>query len=227
MTILEQLKNDGIHGLVTGARDGVHTLPDEVLRDYAEVEAITAQHADPRGRIADRDAARTLERLAARLGSAFAWGNGARIIHEHLAPALDTLLDGFADTRAKAAGYAHQPAPTLDMLDAPDTARTAYIRLHETYPKYGRLRASWLTLHRGEVDDPLGARSPLAEIKNIRDVVPDWHAAYHFRTPWPWPCETFHIRLGWLLDHGAHIWLPTPAQHNDAWRQHHSALADA
>lgn len=227
MTSLDQLKASGVVGIITGAREGVHTLPQQILDDYADIEKIAAQHADKWGRVSDKAAARTLDQLGDRIGAALAYGNRDQVIREHLAPALDELLDEFRATAAAAGNFAHHDGPTLDMLTAPEAARHAYVRLHETYPKYGRLRASWQTLHRGDVDDPLGDRSPLAEIENIDTVVPDWHAAYYHRTPWPWPSQVFHVRLAWLLDHGAHIWLPTPDQHNQAWRRHTGALTAA
>lgn len=223
---LDQLKTDGITGLITGAREGVHTLPDQILDDYAEVEAIAAEHVDRWGRVNDDNAARNIDQLVGKIGAALAYGCRDQVIREHLQPALDVLLDTFRKDIAAAGNLAHQPGPTLDMLTAPDKTRAAYVRLHDTNPRYGRLRSSWRTLHRGVVADPLGATSPLAEIENIDHVVPDWRTA-HPRAAWPWPANVFHIRLAWLLDHDAHMWLPTPDQHDHAWRRHCGALTAA
>lgn len=226
MQQLEDLKTNGIAHLVEAARRGSHTLPQSMLDDYAELEALAAEHADRRGQVSDAAAIKQADKLTERLLAAKAWGNATTLLVDHVQPALDTFLAQLAADLKTAGRHADQPGATVDMLDEPDDVRAAIIRLHGALVPYGHLRASWQILRRVpaiEVHDPMGLNSPLAEVGNLPDIVPDWEAAYHGRKPWPWPSTVFHIRMKWLLSHGAVVWLPTEAEHEDAWRHYNPA----
>ncbi|MFD5673679.1 hypothetical protein [Streptomyces sp. NPDC127040] len=224
MKQIEDMKQHGIAGLVTAAREGVHTLPQEIIDDYAALEAIEAEHTDRHGRISDPQAVQAADRLAERLGRAKAWGNANALLVGHVQPALTAFLADLAADLKTAGRHAVQPGATIDMLTEPDDVRAAIVRLHSAITVYGRLRASWEILRRGtQTTDPLGLNSPLAEIGNLPDLVPDWQPAYYGRAPWPWQSTVFHVRMGWLLANGAHIWLPTPAEQEAAWRKHNPA----
>ncbi|MFD7786518.1 hypothetical protein ACFV4Q_26055 [Streptomyces nojiriensis] len=221
MKHLDTLKQHGDHQLVTAARAGVHTLPQQILDDYTALEAHLDAHTDSRGNLAP-GAAKEADRLTDAIMRAKAWGNAPQILVDHVQPALARFLDDLAADLKTAGRHAVQPGATIDMLDEPDHVRAAILRLHSAYPTYGHLRASWRVLRSdGDTVDPLGLTSPLAEVANLPDLVPDWEPAHHGRTPWPWHTTVFHVRMGWLLDRGARLWLPTAAQQTEAWHKAH------
>lgn len=220
----QQLHDSGTTALVGNARFGYHSLPQAMLDDYAAAEKHIAEHTDSRGRIildqAQRDHA---EDLANRAMSHIAYGNGQAIITDYLQPALASLLDQVRADRATAGRYSSEQAASIDMLTENDDVRAAIVRLHGITPHYGALRVSWEILRRRDsikTTDPLDTRSPLGEVANMPDLYADWEKAHHGRTAWPWSSTALHIKLGWLLDNGGHIWLPTADEQTQAWSRY-------
>lgn len=224
--ITQQLDDSGTTALVAHARQGHHTLPQPLLDDYAAVEDFLAQHTTDRGGLTLNAAGmRHADELAHKAMAHTAWGNSVTLITDHLQPALDKLLDQVRADRKAAAAYAMHPAPTLDMLQQNDDVRAAIVRLHSLMVPYGALRTSWEICRRRITTqvtrDPQDVHSPLAEVANIPDLFTNWESANHARTPWPWPSTTLHVKLGWLLDNGGKIWLPTPDQQTEAYNRYH------
>ncbi|MEU8528516.1 hypothetical protein AB0C77_23455 [Streptomyces sp. NPDC048629] len=223
MKQLEELKTNGISHLVEAARRGDHTLPQQMLDDYTAIEALAAEHTDRFGKVTDQAVLKQADTLTERLLAAKAWGNAAVLLVDHVQPAMDAFLAQLTADLKTAGRHADQPGVTVDMLDESDDVRAAIVRLHGALVPYGHLRASWEILRRvptGALHDQLGLRSPLAEVGNLPAIVPDWDAAFHGRKPWPWPSAVFHVRMKWLLSHGAVVWVPTEAEHEDAWRHY-------
>ncbi|MCX5114377.1 hypothetical protein OOK13_39150 [Streptomyces sp. NBC_00378] len=221
MQQLENLKTHGATGLIEAARRGDITLPQQMTDDYTGLEQLADEHADRWGRVDDPKVNKAADELAGRIGAAMAYGNATALIIEHVQPALAKFLD---DLRAdlKAAGrHATQAGATLDMLEEPEEVRVAILRLNVAFPKYAAIRTCWESLRRGAgTSDPLGLVSPLAEVANLPDLVPDWQSAYYGRAPWPWHSTAFHIRMGWLLANGAQVWVPTAAEQDAAWKRY-------
>ncbi|MGW6141599.1 hypothetical protein [Streptomyces sp. NPDC055140] len=228
MDLLADVKHHGITSLITSARNGLHSLPDGMDDDYTQLAALVAEAVNHRGIVVDNKAKAEAEKLSDKLMAYKAWGNGPVFITEHLKPALDAFLDELRADIKTAGRFAAQPAATIDMLDQPEDVRSAILRLHACYPKYGALRASWANIRRdGDTVDPLGPNSPLAEVANLPDLAPDWQAAYFGRAPWPWPSTVPHVRLGWLLANGGQLWLPTAAEQDATWRRYDPNAAKA
>lgn len=224
--ITQQLNDSGTTALVGHTRSGHHDLPQAMLDDYAAVEEYLAQHTTDRGSL-DLNAAglRHAQDLAHKAMAHTAWNNGSTIITDYLQPALDKLLAQVKADRKTAATWAMQSAASIDMLDQSDDVRAAIVRLHSLIVPYGALRTSWEVCRRRitteTTRDPLDVHSPLAEVANIPDLFTNWESASHARTPWPWPSNALHVKLGWLLDNGGKIWVPTPAQQTEAYHRYH------
>ncbi|MFM9790152.1 hypothetical protein [Streptomyces turgidiscabies] len=221
--ITAELDRTGIPLLLGAANNGVHTVPDGISDPYAQLMDFIEEHADRYNRIDNPKDERTVARMLQQLGAATAFGNAEAIIIEHLQPALDRFLVELRDTITAAGKYAalgYQDGSGL--LTETDEVRHAYIKLTELYPKYGALRASWQHLRGKNSDsiDPMGLNSPLAEVANLPDIVDNWVLAAAGRTPWPWPATVFHVRMNWLLSHGARIWLPTRIEQDQVWQQY-------
>lgn len=224
MKQIAELKAHGIAHLVEAARLGHHGIPQDILDRYAEVEQIAADHADSHGRIADKTIDRHADDLTQQMLAAKAWGAATALLIDHVQPGMDAFITELARDLKTARRYANEPAVTLDMLSEPKEVREAIVRLHSAFPRYGYLRRSWEILRAGTATrDPLGLTSPLAEIANLPDLIPDWQAAHHGRAPWPWHTTVFHVRMHWLLSHGARFWLPTAAEQEGAWRKYNPA----
>ncbi|WP_405524596.1 hypothetical protein OG426_16100 [Streptomyces canus] len=222
--ITAQLDRTGIPLLLGAANNGVHTLPDGLTDVHTQLLDYIEEHADHRNRIDQPKEERAIGRMLQQLGGATAFGNAEDIIIDHLQPSLDRFLIEFRETADAAGKYAqlgYQDGSGL--LTETDDVRKAYIKLTELFPKYSALRASWLHLRpkaTGDTIDPMGLNSPLAEVANLPDLVPNWQMAAAHRAPWPWPANVFHVRMGWLLDHDAHIWLPTRQEQDQVWQQY-------
>lgn len=222
MKQLEDLKATGITHLVNAARRGDHTIPQQMVDDYTQLEQLAADHTDRWGKVTDLKAIQAADKLADSLGRATAYGAATTLLVEYVQPALVDFLDQVRADLKAAGRHAAQPGATIDMLSESDDVRAAILRLNASHPKYGALRSSWQHLRRGSSTiDPLGLTSPLGEVSNLGDLVPDWEAAHYGRTPWPWYSTVFHIRMHWLLGNGAHVWLPTAAEQDAAWKRHH------
>jgi hypothetical protein len=221
--ILDQLKTPGTYSLIQQALRGDFTLPAAILDGYAELEKHLDEHTDHRGEFESNTADKEAQRMCDALMRVPAWGGANSILTEHLQPALEDLIAHFKDDMAACGKFIHQPSPSVDMLNAPEDVRLGYLHASNAQTQYGSLRAAWQTLRRWDshhCHDPLGVRSPLAEVANLPDLFADWELASNGRTPWPWTSNAFHVRLAWLLDNDAQVWLPTTQEHNTAWSRY-------
>lgn len=229
---LEPLHSTGITALVTNANRGIHTLPDGMTAEYADLEQFVADHTDQWGRPQlDDTQRRDVDRRMTALATRVSYGSADQVIADHLQPALATFLDQFQADLTTAGQHALNPVVTVDMLDEPDDVRAAIVRLHGILQTYGALRLSWeICRNRNTATqnlDPLGIRSPLTEVANFPDLFADWERAHHGRTPWPWDTTVLHVKLGWLVTNGADIWLPTATEHNAVWRKYNRPVTAA
>ncbi|MQY32596.1 hypothetical protein SRB17_05500 [Streptomyces sp. RB17] len=222
---IQQLNDSGTTALAGNARFGYHTMPDEFLEHYAAAEEYLEAHRDGRNQIhLNAKQQLEVEPMANKAIGFLAWGGADQVITEHLQPALAELLDQVRADRKTAARYAMQESPSINMLEEDEDVRAAIVRLHSLVPRYGALRASWEICRRRamrETADPLQLLSPLAEVGNLPDLFSDWEKARHGAAPWPWHSHVLHIKLGWLLDNGGKIWLPTCAQQDEAYHRYH------
>lgn len=228
MELADNFKGTRTHRLVHGARAGHYTMPAEMLAGYDQLQQLLTDGKRTtswgRKEWASKDLEREAEDLALRLSRMAT----TALITEHLQPALAARLDRFRTVRHAAGKYAHSNGPSLDMLTEPDDVRAAILELHTATQWYGALRTAWSDLrrdpeyvyNRDRITDPLGKRSPLAEVRNIAVVVPNWRELAHIAgAVWPWGADVLHLKLGWLLDHGAEVWLPTEDQQNAEYRR--------
>lgn len=224
---MQPLHQLGITTLVANARLGLHTLPDGLVDDFTDFEQLVEDNFDPRSSDwIDARARLQADKLTTKLMQAYPYStlfvpyNDALII-EHLQPAMDRLLADFQADRKAAGRHANEAGVGIHMLEESDDIRAAIVRLHNIHPRYSALRASWQTLRRvDDTIDGLGLTSAISEVANIGEVVSNWDQAQHGRAPWPWTATVLHVKLGWLLDNGGQIWLPTASQQNDAWKHH-------
>lgn len=224
--ITSMLQESGVTALVGNARFGYHTLPDGMVDAYGEFEQYVADHFNKWGTADDPAAIRTTQAMADSLASRIAYGNADAVIVEHLQPAMAQLLADVVADREAAGRHALTITTSIDMLSEPEHVRAAIVRLSKLHPRYHGLRHSWEVLRTRDtlpMHDPLGLRSPLAEVGNLPDVFADWERAAHGRVPWPWHSSHLAVKLGWLLDNGGHIWLPTAAEQTGAWKRYNPA----
>lgn len=227
MTIeaIQHLSDSGVASLVGAARAGYHTLPDGMADEYAAIDQLVAGSTDQWQRPNLNPAQlREVTGRADKLMGAVMYGQAEKILTEHLQPALTQLLDQVRADRATVGHYANEAAVSPPMLEESDDVRAAIVRLHSLVPAYGALRSSWEICRRRSFTatrDPLGTNSPIAEVANMPELFADWEPATHGRTPWPWSAPVLHIKLGWLLDNDARIWLPTADQQTQAYNRYH------
>lgn len=222
------------HQLVTSAAQGIHTIPQALADDHAELlQLIEDGHVTVNGgaqRWASPAAEQKAEKHAVRLHRLGNYGGRTGIIRDHIAPALDAYLDKFQAARRTAGRHAQQADVNAQMLLEPQDVREAIAFLHHATLHYGQIRSIWALLRGGgdtfqsasTVDvDPRGANSPLGECFNINELIPDWwNAGNPGHAPWPWGnVSAAHVRLTWLLDHGAQLWAPTAAEHDARYRE--------
>ncbi|MCW2902564.1 MAG: hypothetical protein JWO67_4829 [Streptosporangiaceae bacterium] len=226
-SIKDDLDHGGITNLVNSAQRGIHTMPDGFVDTYEQLNTLVADNSDRFGKLMDWKAEKAASELTLKLYQATGGGNADRVIIDHLRPALKQYLDQFRAHLDKAGQYAdHTDAGAL--LSQPDDVRRAWLDLTDSYADYSALRASWLVCrkrnandyaHTGTID-PDGLTSPLAEVANIPDIVSDWKLAYAGRKPWPWSATAHHVRLRWLIENGAELWLPTGYEQDQAWAKY-------
>ena len=227
MRLTDELHNTIAHRLVHRSRDGIHTIPQELTDDYEEFEQLVKDgkeitsggYLQWRSRAHEQDA----ETMAKKLTQLANYGGRPGIIADHLQPALADFVDRFRALWAKAGTYASQPTITADMLAAPDDVRAAIVEL-QTGLNYTQLRGAYQDLRGGSTNprnvdaskqDPRGCGSLLAEVRNIADLFPEWETVSQvggYPPPWGSSCMT-HTRLGWILEHGGELWMPTEEQH--------------
>ncbi|MDX2675804.1 hypothetical protein [Streptomyces soliscabiei] len=240
MHAADNIRATRAHRLVHASRQGWFTLPQQVLDDYDQLMQLIEDGQETRSYGArvwvDTKLEQQAEDIAVRLGQFGAWGAIETIVAEHLQPALDERLADFRAARRTAGRFANEPGTSLDMLTQTDAVRSAIIKLHEANVWYGALRTAWESLRTdavGEVSsreyigDPMGKTSPLAEVRNIPGLVPEWRTAgTGFGPAWPWGTgAVLHLKLGWLLDHDAVFWMPSKRQQDDEYRRVLTAAA--
>lgn len=233
MHCTDNIRTTHAHAIVTGARRSAHGAPQALLDDYAELEQLIAEGKEivsgGSRRWISRRHEQDAEEVALKLSRISTYGGLPAFITDYLQPALATFLDRFRDDLTTAHHFARQAQPSIDMLTEPDDVRAAIVRIHGAVQSYGELRRTWAVMY-GEARsepgrDPRGADSPLAEVRNLPDLVPHWqtagsHGGRFGGTEWPWGSGApLHIKLAWLLDHGADIWMPTVRQHAELWHR--------
>ncbi|NNN36063.1 hypothetical protein HLK59_38025 [Streptomyces sp. S3(2020)] len=219
------------HTLVGSHRAGAHTLPQALLDDYDELLRLIEEGKNAQGRWISPRAENTAEKAAIRLHRLGNYGGRDGLITDHIAPALDTYIERFTQARRTAGQYAYSPVVHTAMLLEPQDVREAIVVLLESTHYYGQIRQAWALLRGGLYGaaaantntgvDPRGALSPLGEVRNIADLEPEWvNAGNVGAKPWPWGDQApIHIKLGWLIDHGAEFWAPTALEHDQLYVQ--------
>jgi hypothetical protein len=212
------LNDMGITNLVMSARRGEFTIPDELDEAYQDFETFMTT----RPRQADVDARvgevfRTFNRL----------GGAKSFIENHLQPAFETFMTGFRADVAHLGKYVTEISVPLAMLHEPEETRDAYVRFASAYPLYGNLRAAWKDMRKrdGHSNEPLGADSPLAEVRNLPDLVANWEACHNGRAQWPWGANVPHVKLAWLVNNGGQLWMPTAEEQSANWARYGAAQA--
>ncbi|XKK63922.1 hypothetical protein HFP71_16885 [Streptomyces sp. ARC32] len=229
MELADNFKTTIAHHLVHGARAGHYTMPEEMLTGYDQLQQLLTDGRRTtswgRKEWASTDLEREAEDLARHVSGMAHRYNAHKLIAEHLEPSLTARLDRFRTVRQTAGRHATAATPSLDMLAEPDDVRAAILELHTATQWYGGLRSAWSRLRgdsepeSGRGSDPMGKQSPLAEVRNINVVVPNWRQLAHIAgATWPWGSGWIHLKLGWLLDHGAEVWLPTEDQQDAEYR---------
>jgi hypothetical protein len=221
------------HHFIHSHLQGWHDAPQQMLDDHAELQQLMedgkAVVAGGARRWADKKIEQQAELLAVKMGAYQSYGD---LLTDYLQPAFTKLLRQFATDRQTAGRYAMDDSPSLPMLEEPDDVRAAIVRVHGIIAPYFALRHTWENLrgtpeqenggHSAPIGDPNGVRSPLAEVRNIDQITPDWKIAGTYNGPnWSWPSNVAHVKLGWLLDNGGHLWLPTKAEQDTVWQQIH------
>ena len=218
LTLMQEVTRRGIASLVFYARAGYHTLPAAIMTDYASLETAAASYeADPLPATADQAATLTAKLVAATSG-----GAADAIIAGDIATALAGFISDFQANATIAGAYASLPAPTPALEGESQTVQDAYTALLDSHHLWGQIRTSWLNL-RGRsmqsTDDPGGVKSLHAEISNVIELGPEFQPNHWSpRYSEPWGSSAFHVRLHWLLTHGATIWAPTAIQQTANWK---------
>jgi hypothetical protein len=226
-SIRDDLGAHGVTSLMAAAARGIHTLPDGIADNYASLLEVLDKNSDRFGWIQGWQAEKAATDLMQKMYAAIAFGNADVVINEHLKPALVRYLDEFRINMQTAGEYAVS-TDIGALLSQPDDVRQAHIKLMDSHGDYAALRASWEICRKRNAGgmngtstiDPMDLASPLAEVRNLPDLVSDWQLAYHARKPWPWNGTAHHIRLVWLLNHGADVWLPTGLEQNETWQRY-------
>lgn len=215
--------------LVGYAEQGVMTMPQALLDDYATLTALVKEGQRYPGRWNNPVVEAEAEKVAKNLHSLRPYGKRDGLIREHIRPALEDYLERFKKAYAAAGQHAQCDTVQPYMLLEPEPVRAALVELHDTTQQYGRIRSAWaalrgggLTVARGNTNDtqadPHGANSILGEVRNIADIFPEWvNAGAVGGTPWPWQGRPAHLRLAWLIDNGADFWAPTAVEHDQLY----------
>lgn len=140
------------------------------------------------------------------------------LIRDALQPHFNRLVTQFrADVELLGERVA---GPEIDLLTASEDERLAYVRLSNFASPYMTYRATWTALRTAGqavaiTNDPLGLDSPLAEVANLPDLLPNWR---DFGSGvGPWAGGELHIKLAWIVSHGGVLWVPTAQEQNEAW----------
>lgn len=236
MHLTDNYKDMTAHALVHSARQGLHTVPQNMADDYDELMQAIADGKDARDRWISPEVERNAEKIARRLQMISNYGGTDHLIRDHIAPAVDECLDTFHTNLAASEPWGQQVAVSLAMLELPDDKRAAIVQVHTTCAAYDSLRRVWALLRGGtnpqsstNTDvDPRGANSILGEVRNIHELIPAWEwAGTPGNDPWPWHGSNTHARLCWLVDRGAEFWAPTRSEHDALWRQLRQASLEA
>lgn len=152
--------------------------------------------------------------LAGDLGSMLA-DSAEQIITDYLRPVFDRLAAQFA----KAASLLPEPANTDALMRASDDVRTAWLDLDTAATTYQRIRDTADRLNR-PTPVQRDTHGEFAMMRNVREVWADWQVG---RTP-PWTNTDPRLTFLWLARHGAQLWLPTSAERDALWWEHHGAV---
>lgn len=224
---LHEIKNAldqcGITMLIAAANRNITTLPDGLTQAVTDLNDLAEQHADRYDHIPDMRAQRAVQQQLTRTCQMTVYAKADAIITDHLRPALAQLLTDFRADLKTASQYADRTDPAVEIVNETDDVRHAYLRLQSAGHAYGTLRTLWAAMSERQTHktiDPQGVHSPLGEVANLPDLVPEWQRAAAGRAPWPWYGTAFHVRMAWLLNHDAHVWLPTGLEQSQAWQQY-------
>ncbi|MFD5511367.1 hypothetical protein ACFWIB_26840 [Streptomyces sp. NPDC127051] len=218
---------------IHSSKQGWHTAPQAMLDDYDELQQLIKDGQEARSWGKQVWVNKEIEQQAEAVAVRLHRGTYGDLVVEHLQPSFAKLLTHFAADRRAAGAYAMRDTVTLDMLDEDDHMRAAIVRVHSVMGPYHAIRRTWADL-RGTPEaensgnygpplgDPQGVHSPLAEVANIGDLAPHWKTAGQYGgQPWPWSSQALHVKLGWLIDHDAELWLPTKREQDALWNQLH------
>jgi hypothetical protein len=217
MDLMHEANRHSISSLVYAQRAGWHTLPQSVLDDYAALEDLAAQYASsPEPGLVEQAST-----LTAQLRGATTGGEADALITGHIRPALEDFLADFENDIEEAGEFAAEPTAPAALQQAPSATQEAYTRLTGSALRWASIRSSWSILRGLSLTgtrDPEGPDSLHAEVANTRALRPTWDpSSPNGRLASPWQHNAFHVRLKWLLEHGAQIWAPTAAEQTEAW----------
>lgn len=219
MNLMQEANRRGVGSLVHAARAGWHTLPQDLVDDYTNLEALAAQYGtpeDPNPEVTEQLAQVVTDRLIA----ATAGGAADALIVGYVRPALNQFLTDFLADVEKAGAYATEPTGSA-LHGASAAAQQAHTRLVESPLRWTSIRTSWRVLRGLSMSvtaDPAGLDSLHAEVANIYELRSVWDpTSPASRLASPWKEGVFHLRLKWLLDHDAEIWAPTATEQTEAW----------
>lgn len=241
---IAHLNTTSVVMLAGGADRGDYTMPAEIAEAWAEVlrlaDSTPPDFGAKRSQTAfadwrnERDTAMV---KVAEQAVRYVHGNAGALISQYLAPALDTQVKEFTEAVAACGRFALEPDPTMELLDQSPEVRDAYHHITLAVSVYATIRIAWRALRSidlGPADtDPRGVHSPLAEVRNIPQLDPNWQTsitsserfgAMDRRPVSPFPAGPPHVRLAAMIRAGAELWLPNAAEQAEAWQAIRSEL---
>jgi len=159
--------------------------------------------------IVDADA-----RARAQLGTAVA-AVADEIITEHLRPVVEDVM---AKGRRQVEVFGAHGTEPAALFTAPPKVRQAYTDFTAGVHRYEVARAGRAVLTRVGAQPQYDARGWFGEVRNAEVLWPDVAAGLKTDRARPeWFGMATPVRLQWFAQHGAEVWLPTPAQQDRRW----------
>jgi hypothetical protein len=110
-----------------------------------------------------------------------------------------------------------------DPLLAPGQIRKAIVRLPEIARRYEAIQDARVAMKRVVGPPEVDVSNVFGEVRNAADL---WDFEGQTWTPEtgsmpnPWPTDDTVEKLRRFLDHGAEVWLPTPAEQDEAMNEY-------